>query len=166
MRKLPSFFCAAVILSIFTFAGWGELFYGSVTGDKKKKEEPENIIIKIYEEVKEMGLREGEDFIKREFHFDLDGRRANREEHILVFSYSSNRQQILSIQVTYYEDENNQNYQGRAQVIKDINCSIKDENVQIDESDYSQEQIEKVLPQILEGIKKEKEFLKLVRKSG
>jgi hypothetical protein len=120
--------------------------------------------MEIYDEVKDMGQRDGEDFLKREFHFDLDGRRENREEHILVFSYFSKNQQIFSIQITYYEDEGSKNYQGLAVDIKDIDCLITDNSVEIKECSYSQEDMKALLPQILEGIKKEKELLKLIRK--
>jgi hypothetical protein len=167
MKKSPCFFSPLLSLCLFllVWLGWGDLIYGS-EARFKEKEKPETIIVKIYHEVKEMGKREGEEFIKREFHFDLDGRRANREEHVLVFSYFSNGQQILSIQVTYYEDNSSQNFQGRAQVVKDINCLIEDDAAEINKCGYSQEEIKSLLPKILEGIKKEKELLKLVRKSS
>ncbi|HZX11486.1 MAG TPA: hypothetical protein VFG01_11125 [Acidobacteriota bacterium] len=168
MKKSSCFFHPMLILSLtmVVWLGWGALTYRSTAEVKEKEDKPETIIIKIYDEVKEMGKREGEDFIKREFHFDLDGRRANREEHVLVFSYSSNGQQILSIQVTYYEDDKSQNFQGRAQDIKDINCLISENSAEIKECSFSQEELKNLLPKILEGIKKEKELLKLVRKSG
>jgi len=166
MTELSRFspFLKALLFSLIFLATCRGLMGGSILIDKQKKEEPEKTIIEIYDEVKEMGQREGEDFIKREFHFDLDGRRENREEHVLVFSYSSKGQQILSIQITYYEDVSAEDFQGRAQEIKDINCFINDETARINECSYSQEQIKELLPQILKGIKKEKELLKLIRK--
>lgn len=167
MIRSSGFFHPVFVLALlmFLWIGFGDLTYGSPVETKQKKEEPEAVIIKIYDEVREMGKREGEDFIKREFHFDLDGRKANREEHVLVFSYLSKGQQILSIQVTYFEDNDSRNFQGRALVIKDINCLIKDDLVEINECGFSQEEIESLLPKVLEGIKKEKELLKLVRRS-
>jgi hypothetical protein len=168
MKKSSCSFHPLLILSLFVvvWLGWGALTYHSAAEVKEKEDKPETIIIKIYDEVKEMGKREGEDFIKREFHFDLDGRKANREEHVLVFSYFSKGQQILSIQVTYFEDNNSQNFQGRALEIKDINCLISEDSAEIKECSFSQEEIKNLLTKILEGIKKEKELLKLAHKSG
>ncbi|MBD3415211.1 MAG: hypothetical protein GF421_12385 [Candidatus Aminicenantes bacterium] len=154
-----------LILVMTLFLGSGN-FLGMTSLEKEKQtDSPEKIIIQIYHEIKDMGPREGEDFIKREFHFDLDGRKQNREEHILVFSYVSRNQQIFSIQITYYEDENSKDYQGRALEIKDINCLITDETAEIKESSYSQEEIKSLLPQVLKGIQRERELLSLIRKS-
>lgn len=153
----------AVTFSLIVFMGWGNSGDRHTIKDKKKNEEPEEIIIKIYDEVKEMGLRDGEDFLKREFHFDLDGRRENREEHILVFSYFSHETQLFSIQITYYQDMNEKDFKGRAKEIRDIDCMIKDHAAEINECGYDQKEVKGLLLQILEGIKREKEILKLVR---
>jgi len=80
-----------------------------------------------------------------------------------VFSYFSKNQQIFSIQITYYEDEGSKNYQGLAKDIKDIDCLITENTVEIKECSYSQEDLKTLLPLILEGIKKEKELLKMIR---
>jgi hypothetical protein len=154
-----------LVAVMVVFLGNGEIVGEFLMPGENKTDTPEKMIVQIYNEVKEMGPRQGEDFIKREFHFDLDGRRQNREEHILVFSYLSRDQQIFSIQITYYQDEDSKNYQGKALDIKDINCLIKDEIAEIKECSYSQKEIKSLLPQILDGIKREKELLKLIRKS-
>lgn len=157
----PGFITAA--LFVFFSMGYDDLSGTYRAKNEEKIKDPEKIILEIYDEVKDMGQREGEDFLKREFHFDLDGRRENREEHILVFSYFSKNQQIFSIQITYYEDEGSKNYQGLAKDIKDIDCLITENTVEIKECSYSQEDMKALLPQILEGIKKEKELLKMIR---
>jgi len=165
VKKAFLFFPGFVTAALFIFFSMG---YGDLNGiyrakNEEKIKDPEKIILEIYDEVKDMGQREGEDFLKREFHFDLDGRRENREEHILVFSYFSKNQQIFSIQITYYEDEGSKNYQGLAKDIKDIDCLITENTVEIKECSYSQEDLKTLLPLILEGIKKEKELLKMIR---
>jgi hypothetical protein len=165
MKKFLSFFFIISTLTVFIVVlnGHKSVLYGAVRRSNNETVTPEAVIMEIYDEVWEMGQREGEDFLKREFHFDLDGRRENREEHILVLSYFSRRQQIFSIQITYYEDEGSKNYQGLAKDIKDIDCLITDDTAEIKECSYSQEEMKVLLPQILEGIKKEKELLKLIR---
>jgi hypothetical protein len=166
MIKFVSFLFFDSLLAVFLiiFIGCGDQIYASKIRNGDETDNPEKIIIKIYEEVKEIGLREGEEFIKREFHFDLDGKEQNREEHVLVFSYNSLGKQVLSLQITYYEYENNNKYQGRARDIKDITCLITKDSAEITECHYSQQQIKEILPKILKGIKKEKELLKLVHK--
>ncbi len=166
MKKFLSFIFSISALTVFivVFTGYKSLMYGAELRSNNETVTPETVIMEIYDEIWEMGQREGEDFLKREFHFDLDGRRENREEHILVLSYFSRSQQIFSIQITYYEDEGSKNYQGLAKDIKDIDCLITDDTAEIKECSYSQEDLKTLLPQILEGIKKEKELLKLIRK--
>jgi hypothetical protein len=158
----PGFITAALFI-VFSM-GYGDLNDMYRVKNEEKIRDPKKIIMEIYNEVEEMGQREGEDFLKREFHFDLDGRKENREEHVLIFSYFSKSQQIFSIQITYYEDEGSKNYQGMAIDIKDIDCLITDGAVEIKESSYSKEEMKTLLPQILQGIKKEKELLKMIRK--
>ncbi len=155
-----------LILFWIVSLGCGGLIFTFPKTGEDKTSTAEDLIIQIYDEVREMGLREGEDFINRDFHFDLDGRKQNREEHILVFGYSFLEQQIFSIQITYYEDEGSKSYQGRAEKIKDIDCVITDGEAEIKQSRYSKKEIQEILPKILDGIKKEKELLKLIRKSA
>jgi len=74
---------------------------------KKEKWELFKVLFNIYREVKEMGCRAGEDFIKREFHLDLDGKRENREEHIVVLIHNEGNGDKFILQVTFFKTRAN-----------------------------------------------------------
>lgn len=131
---------------------------------KEGKKEPEDIMRDIYDEVKELGKRENETFIKREFHFDLDENPTNTEEHIVVLIYEIDDKERIVVQVTYFESEGLRGSIKYAKEIKLISCFLKAEELEIDKSDYDKKEINKILPDILKGIKEEKELYKLIER--
>jgi len=131
---------------------------------KEGKNVPEDILKDIYKEVKELGKRENETFIKREFHFDLDENPTNTEEHIVVLIYEMDDIEKIVIQVTYFESEGFRDSIKYAKDIKLISCFFKSEELVIDKSDYDKKEIKKILPDILKGIKEEKELYKLIER--
>ncbi|MDH5468453.1 MAG: hypothetical protein OEY25_13635 [Candidatus Aminicenantes bacterium] len=131
---------------------------------KEAKNEPEDILKDIYKEVKELGKRENETFIKREFHFDLDENPTNTEEHIVVLIYEMDDKERIVIQVTYFESEGFRDSIKYAKEIKLISCFLKSDELEIDKSDYDRKEIKKILPDILKGIKEEKELYKLIER--
>jgi len=120
------------------------------------------ILKEIYEEVRELGYRENEAFIKREFHLDLDRHATNSEEHVLVLSYNVGEKEKLVVQVTYFETKEN-NLIKYAKDIKFISCYIDQDKIQMDKCDYDKKEIKSVLKQILEGIQEEKKLFKLIK---
>jgi len=79
----------------------------SLGSAKKEKFDLLKVLFCIYKEVKEMGCRPGEDFIKREFNLDLDGKRENREEHILVLIHNEGNIEKFILQVTFFKTRAN-----------------------------------------------------------
>ena len=130
---------------------------------KEGKQEPEDILKDIYKEVKELGKRENEAFIKGEFHFDLDENPTNTEEHIVVLIYEMDDKERIVVQVTYFESEGFRDSIKYAKDIKLISCSLRSEELKIEKSDYDKKEINKILPDILKGIKEEKELYKLIK---
>lgn len=131
---------------------------------KEANKEPEDILKNIYKEVIELGKRENETFIKREFHFDLDENPTNTEEHIVVLIYEMNDKERIVVQVTYFESEGFRDSIKYAKDIKLISCFLELEEIEIDKSDYDKKEIKKILPDILKGIKEEKELFRLIER--
>jgi hypothetical protein len=57
--------------------------YNVLTNALQRKKKPTDILKEMYKEVVELGPYKGEDFIKREFHMELDSDENNSEEHVV-----------------------------------------------------------------------------------
>ncbi len=125
---------------------------------------PQDYLLAIRREVVEMGPREGEDFIKKEFDFDLDGNRANREEHILVLIHKTGGRKKLLVQVTTFKAPRLHSLVKYACDNRQIRCEMHKDVLEIKECGYTAKEIAVLLPKILSGIRTEKEWLKLADK--
>jgi len=130
----------------------------------KQKKDPTEILKEIYKEVKELGARDNEDFIKREFHIDLDGNEKNREEHVVVLSYCDGDKEKMIVQVTYFNSGKSSRLIKYAKDTKKVSCHIKEAQLEIINSDYNECEIKSLLQEILKGIREEKKFLKLINR--
>ncbi len=128
------------------------------------KKTPHEILKNIYEEVKELGPYENENFLRREFHMDLDGHATNKEEYVMVFSQKIDNIQKMVLQVTYFEQDKSIRFAKNAVVTKEIKCELIGKNFKIKSCDYKEKKLLKVLSKILTGIKEKKRILKLVKK--
>lgn len=127
----------------------------------KEEKSYERLLLKIYQEVAELGYRANEDFIKREFDFDLDGRRDNREEHVLVMSYKDGDCEKMILQLTFFNRISG-SFVRHAKEVKTITCMVDGESVEIKKSEFSKAEV-KLLLKILKGIQREKKLLELVQ---
>ncbi len=137
----------------------------SISIKTKQKKDPCQILKEIYKEVSELGSRKNENFIKREFHFDLDKNETNSEEHVVVLIYDVGDRERMVVQVTYFKPRGNNNIIKYAKDIRMVFCSIKKDIIEIEKCDYDDKEMKSVLPDVLEGIRKEKKIFKLI-KSG
>lgn len=144
--SLLLFFTAAPVLNGFERA--------------EKNNAVKNILLVIHKEVLELGKRENEDFIKREFHIDLDGNSLNQEEHVVVLSQTMCDRDLMTVQVTYFQSKDN--IIRYPKDVKIISCYIKDKELEIKESGYTEKECKHLLSKILEGIRVEKKLLKLI----
>ena len=138
--------------------------------DTPQSGQPRGMIIQkalkgIHDEVIQMGSYNGDDFIKREFWFELDGVEENKEEHVLVMQHSDGLNLRMTVQVTYFTKDKSQRFIRYAEDTRSVFCWVKDSILEIDKSDYSDEEMETILPGILKGIRCEKEILKLIKKN-
>ena len=130
-------------------------------GYRKALLKSKEILKEMYHEVVELGPRKNEDFIKREFHMDLDKDENNSEEHVVVLIQGEGRKKKMTIQVTYFEAKRTRIIK-YAKDIKTIFCHIKGDRVEIKKSDYTKNDMKSLFPDILQGIRNKKKFLKLL----
>ena len=117
----------------------------------------------IHDEVLQFGVNEDPDLIKREFWMDLDGQKDNKEEHVVVMRYNDGLNLRMTVQVTYFSDDKGKRYVRFAKDTKLIQCCIKEQDLEISRSDYSDKEMEKLFNDILIGIRNKKELLKLIK---
>ena len=128
----------------------------------KSLKEPDQLLMAIYHEVQELGYREQEDFIKREFHFNLDGSMANQEEHVVVLSHPDGNGEKMILQVTYFGESAREGIAHYSTETREICCLIEGNTIEIQQSGFEIEEARLVLPEILKGIQAEKKVLKLL----
>lgn len=158
-------FSAVVALAFFLFLltpSSGLAVFLSQERDRSTQDEPEGILLQIYREVQELGYRDEEDFLKREFHFDLDGITSNREEHIVVLGHRYGNGERMILQVTTFGEAANQYYVRYPVNVSEIMCYIEGNALQIRKCGYDVHQTQRLLPEILKGIRSEIKLLRLV----
>ena len=133
----------------------------SLGSAEKEKCDLLKVLFSIYREVKEMGCRPGEDFLKREFHLELDGKRENREEHILVLIHNEGNIEKFILQVTFFKSRANYYFTRNAESIRNITCVVNGDAIDVIENELKEEELNILLPKILKGIQEEKKLLKL-----
>ncbi len=134
-----------------------------VATQTKQNKDPSKILNEIYKEVSELGSRKNENFIKREFHFDLDKNETNSEEHVVVLIYDVGDRKRMVVQVTYFKSRGINNIIKYAKDIRMVFCSLKKDIIKIEKCDYDDKEIKSILPKVLEGIRKEKKLYKLIK---
>jgi len=135
--------------------------YDVLTNPLQRKKNPEEILKEMYKEIVELGPYNNEDFIKREFHIDLDGDENNSEEHVVFLIQSVGDKEKMIIQVTYFEVKRTRIIK-YAKDIKTILCYVKGDKIEIKKCDYSENDIKSLFPDILQGIRNKKKYLKLL----
>lgn len=115
-------------------------------------------------EVRELGSYYDDNFIKREFFINLDGYDANKEEHVVILNNREEGLEKMRVQVTYFEAERKNRIIKWAKNTREISYCLKGLNIEIEKCDYSNEEMESLLPKILNGIRDKKKLLKLLNK--
>jgi len=119
------------------------------------------VLIKIHDEVKEMGPYPGEDFIRREFFVGEDDDDTNKDVHVVVLIQRLELKEIMTIRVTeMVKDPGNL----RARLAKNsrmLVCLLSGDRLEIRSSDYEAKDLDKLAPDILTAIQNKKRLLKL-----
>lgn len=117
----------------------------------------------IHDEVLAFGVNEDPDLIKREFWMDLDGSEKNKEEHVVVMRHNDGLNLRMTVQVTYFSEDEGKRCVRFAKDTKSVRCCLSDNAIEISSSDYSDKEMEKLFRDILVGIRNKKEILKLIK---
>ena len=117
----------------------------------------------IHDEVLQFGLNEDPNLIKREFWMDLDGRDDNKEEHVVVMRHNDGLNMKMTVQVTYFSEDKGKRFVRFAKDTKLVQCFVKENDLEIERSDYTDKEMEKLFHDILIGIRDKKELLKLIK---
>ena len=136
--------------------------YGNSLGKKKIEKTPKDYLIEIHQEVKELGSYPNEAFIKREFHTELNGDTENKEEHVVVLIYRVGDKERMLVQVTYYASKRKNSPIKYPKEIRVILCNLSGDDLEISHCDYDEKELESLLSDILQGIRKKKQILKLL----
>jgi hypothetical protein len=152
------------VLLFFCLPSTAMPFSDTSPSQPTKKQTIQKALKDIHDEVIQMGSYADEDFIKREFWFELDGVEENKEEHVVVMQHNDGLNLRMTIQVTYFTKDKSQRLVRYAEDTKSVFCCVKGPLLEIDKSEYSDEEMETLLPGILKGIRVEKEILKLIEK--
>lgn len=136
--------------------------YGPTAEKKKIKRDPKEYLRQIHDEVKELGNCENEAFVKKEFHTELDGNRENKEEHVVILIYKVEARERMLLQITYFASKRKGSPVKYPRETRVILCSLKEGDLEIKHCDYTEKEIRSLLPDILDGIRKKKEILKLI----
>jgi hypothetical protein len=119
------------------------------------------ILKKIYDEVKEMGPYPGESFILHEFFAGgPDDDDTNKDQHVVVLIQVVGGVEKMRIQVTYMERSKQDRTIKYAKDVKNISCLVAADTVKIQSSDYSEKEMSKLAPDILQAILNKKKLLK------
>jgi hypothetical protein len=157
----PFFIFIVIFLYVLTTTAFSDY------KDKKINDIPtslEGILLRINKEVCALGYRDNEDFIKREFHFELDGREDNREEHIVVISHPYHDYTKFIMQVTYFEAGVRIGSVRPAREFKAVLGEIKNNQLEILKNSYTTEESRSLFRAILAGIQEEIRLYRLIKK--
>jgi len=161
LRNFPrGIIIGVAAVHVFISSAWSSAS-NILTNTIQHKKNPTEILKEMYKEVVELGPYENEDFIKREFHIELDSDENNSEEHVVFLIQGAGEKEKMIIQVTYFEVKRTRIIK-YAKDIKTILCHIKGDKIEIKKSDYSETEIKSLFPDILQGIRNKKKYLKLL----
>lgn len=156
------FICASMCLFFFLLPAF-MVFSETQKSGFAQEREPADILWDIYGEVVQYGHFSCDNFLKGEFHVNLDGNEENREEHVVVLNHWSAGRERMLLQVTYFESRRKNSPVKYARCVREIDCCIIDKRIEIERCDYSNTEMSALLSSILEGIRDEKKMLDLIK---
>jgi hypothetical protein len=154
---------ALIYLLIFATLGICSFTYAFPV-ESHQEAEVQKLLKDILDEVLEIECPENESFVKGEFWMDLDGNMGNKEEHIVIMRHDDGHELKMTVQVTYYMPDKGQHFIRFAHITKTVLCGIKDSGPKVYRSDYSNDEMAILFPELLRGIRNKKEILKLIKK--
>jgi hypothetical protein len=154
------------LIVVFVCFGFNSLILSSsrrnIVSGLEKGKDAAGLLKEVYQEVKGFGKHENEDFFKRDFHVDLDQDEKNSEEYVVVLIHDTLDGEKMIVQVTTFEAKGPQWTIKYAKDTKEIVSFIKKDKIEISKSDYSEKDMKRLLPDILQIIRDKKALLKLI----
>ena len=155
---------AAFILGVsYLNALPSEFFFKISPSSTSQQNDPSKFLREIYDEVQGLGRHGNDNFIKREFHLNLDDNTNNKEEQVVVLNHCYSGRETMLLQVTYFETRRKNTPVKYAKMIREIECHVLDKGIEIQRCDYDRTEIQTLLPNILQCIRETKKFLGLIR---
>ena len=109
----------------------------------------------------EMGPYPGDDFIRREFFVGEDDDDTNKDIQVAILIQSFDSKEKMTIRVTEMAREPAGSRTSVAKTSKVLVCLVGGDDVEILSSDYGNEVLDRLVPDILAAIRNKKRLLKL-----
>jgi len=120
----------------------------------------------IFDEVKEMGARQGEDFIKGEFFIGApDDDDTNKDTQAVVLIQTVDGSETMAIQVTYMERTKENPRIKIARETKNLKCRVGGRFLSVVSSDYEDHELRRLAADLLQSIRDKKRLLKKISAS-
>jgi hypothetical protein len=119
------------------------------------------ILKQIHAEVKEMGPYPGEDFIRREFFVGEDDDDTNKDVHVSVLIQPLESKEKMTIRVTEMVKDPGNPRARLAKTSRMLVCLVAGGRLEIQSSDYEENDLNRLAPEILTAIQNKKRLLKL-----
>lgn len=158
---VPAFISLLSALFSLQAAGTGPC-PGPIPAEPKYLEALKN----IYREVKDLGAYPGQDFISREFFLGPADDDTYKDEHIAVLIQKLEGREKMRIQVTEMEIVNDKPRVQTAKQTKSVACWIAGDILTIERSEFSEDTLSRLAPEILRAIQAKKKLLKLGDRSA
>lgn len=128
---------------------------------KEKKSYP--VLREIYREVKELGAYPHDDFIKREFFVGKDPDDTNKNIHALILIQNLEYGEKITLQISYLNPSLHNPVIGYLERVCNLSWVLRENQIELIQSDYSEKERESFLPQVLRSIQDKKRLLQLLR---
>lgn len=115
----------------------------------------------LYKEAFEIAPQVTMDYIKNEYHVDLDGMAANKEEHVVFLCYDCPEGKRFIVQVTYFQPVGHDVVVKYADESKQIQCTVTDRTFLVTQTSYSDNEMKRLLNTLIQRVEEENELLRL-----
>jgi len=143
------------------------IIYAPVFASPAPPDNPESALKKIHDEVKEFGMRPGEDFISAEvFIGKEDDDDTNKDIHVLIMIQSKDGITRMKVQVTYMERSKEDPRIKDAKETKYFVCRVDGNALKIENADYKDKEMGPLADEILKAVKNKKKLIRGLWGSG
>lgn len=143
-------------LGLFAFLAWSLAVFALTAPVETQTLE---IVKRIYEEVKDMEKYPGEDFVRGEFFVGPDDDDTNKDIHVSIVIQRMQAAEKMKIQVTFMERSPGHPQVSYAKSTRLVVCLVVGKTIAIDRSDFSDQEMKRLAPEILRAVRDKKKLL-------